>query len=126
MLALKGAWVLWMLHNELGREPMLAALRDLVGRHSASGIEATPADLLAALTAQADDPTAFRASASQWLDEIVLPEFALSGAIVQRTATGWRAQATVRIVGTGTATVEVGATGRGALPRGWQSERSGS
>lgn len=107
-LALKGAWVLWMLHNELGREPMLAALRDLVGSHARTRLEATPADLRAALAAHAAEPVAFERFAAQWLDEVVLPEFQVA-ADVERTGSGWRVRATVRNVGTGDVTVEVAA-----------------
>ncbi|MEO8197213.1 MAG: ABC transporter permease subunit [Thermoanaerobaculia bacterium] len=113
-LALKGAWVLWMLDGELGREPMLAALRDLVGRHAESRLAATPEDLLAALAAHAEDPAALRAFASQWLNEVVLPEFQLTAPEVTRTAEGWRVRATVRNVGTGEVTVEVAALRSGA------------
>lgn len=112
-LALKGAWVLWMLHNELGREPMLAALRDLVGCHARAGLEATPADLRAALAAQAADPVAFATFAAQWLDEVVLPEFQVA-ADVERSGSVWRVRATVRNVGTGDVRVEVAALRPGA------------
>ncbi|MBP9824530.1 MAG: ABC transporter permease subunit [Thermoanaerobaculia bacterium] len=115
-LALKGAWVLWMLHGELGREAMLAGLRDLVGRHAESRIEATPEDLLSALAAQAKDPAALRSFAAPWLTQVVLPEFEVTGAAVERTAAGWRARATVRNVGTGQVTVEVAALGPGSDP----------
>jgi ABC-2 type transport system permease protein len=113
-LALKGAWVLWMLHGELGREAMLAGLRDLVGRHAESRVETTPEDLLAALAAQAEDPAALRSFAAPWLTEVVLPEFQVTGATVERTVAGWRAYATVSNVGTGIVTVEVAALGPGS------------
>ena len=125
ILALKGAWVLWMLHNELGREPMLAALRDLVGRHAASGLETTPDDLLEALAARVDDPAALKAFVSQWLDGIVLPEFEVSAAQLERTTTGWRATAIVRNVGTGSVKVEVGMLGKSARTRAARAAEGG-
>ncbi|HVR98710.1 MAG TPA: M1 family aminopeptidase, partial [Thermoanaerobaculia bacterium] len=109
VLSQKGAWVLWMLHNHLGRERMLAGLRELIGHHLTSGRYATPRDLVAALEAQAADPAAYRAVVEQWLAGVVLPEYGVSAAAVEPTADGWRAEATITNLGTGTAVVEVAA-----------------
>lgn len=106
-LSQKGAFVLWMLHQHLGRDRMLAGLRDLIGRHVRSLEPAAPEDLVAALRARAEDPAAFDAFVDQWLAGVVLPEYALSGAAAERTASGWRASATVTNTGTGVARVEV-------------------
>ncbi len=109
VLSQKGAWVLWMLHRELGRDRMLAGLRELVGRAVASGEHATPQDLMAVLRARAADPAAFDDFARQWLAGTVLPEYRVAGAVVERTARGWRATATVTNAGTGTSDIEVAA-----------------
>ena len=109
VLSQKGAWVLWMLHNQLGRDRMLAGLRELIGHHVRSRDHATPQDLIAVLRAQAEDPAAYQAFVDQWLDGVVLPEFELSAATVERTADGWRAAATITQLGTGTVEVELAA-----------------
>ncbi|HSF39832.1 MAG TPA: ABC transporter permease subunit [Thermoanaerobaculia bacterium] len=109
VLSQKGAFVMWMLHNHLGRDRMLAGLRELVGRHVRSREPAAPQDLIAVLRKQAEDPAAYDRFVDQWLAGAVLPEYELSGATVERTADGWRASATITNVGTGTARVEVAA-----------------
>ncbi len=115
-LSQKGAWVLWMLHNHLGRDRMLAGLRELIGRHVQSREPATPGDLIETLRSHAADPAAYQEMVDQWLSGVVLPEYELSGVSVEKAGNGWRATATVRNLGTGTASVEVAAM-RGDLQR---------
>ncbi len=109
VLSQKGAWVMWMLHNHLGRDRMLAGLRDLVGRHVRSRQPATPQDLIAALRRQSQSPAGFQRFVDQWLAGVVLPEFKLSGASLEPVVGGWRAAVTVANVGTGTVEVEIAA-----------------
>lgn len=118
VLSQKGAWVLWMLHNHLGRERMLVGLRELVGRHVRSREPATPGELIETLRAHAADPRAYQDMVDQWLAGVVLPEYELSGVAIEKTGSGWRASATVRNLGTGTASVEV------AVKRGNQERRA--
>lgn len=109
VLSQKGAFVLWMLHHHLGRDRMLAGLRELISRHVRGREPATAQELVAGLREQAEDPAAYDAFVDQWLAGVVLPEYELSEATVERTAEGWRASATITNVGTGAAWVEVAA-----------------
>ncbi len=109
VLQKKGAWVMWMLHNELGRERTFAGLRRLIDEHQRSGAFATPQALIATLRSEARDPAAYDAFARQWFESVVLPEFRIGSLSCSPRGELWECAARVRNIGTGTAEVEFAA-----------------
>jgi hypothetical protein len=111
VLSFKGAWVLWMLRDQIGEERMLSGLRALLALFADTRGAATPADLLRALRAHAPVPADFDAFVAQWIEGAILPEFEISNAAATPTPGGWHVRATIRNVGTGTVTVAIVAEG---------------
>lgn len=109
VLQKKGAWIMWMLHNEFGEEATFTALRRLFVTQRSRDIAATPVDLLLALRASAPDTLAFDRFARQWFADVVLPEFTVDFAHCEGSTGAWRCRARVRNVGSGQVTVEVAA-----------------
>lgn len=105
----KGAWVLWMLHDHLGREAMLAGLQAFIARHLERDDAPAVADLIETLRPHAADPAAFQAFVDQWFHDVVLPEFRIDEPTLERTASGYEVAATFRNRGTARATVEIAA-----------------
>ncbi len=73
----KTGFVLWMLLNHMGREPMLEGIRDFFETYHANPDHPVLQDLLASLRPHAADPAAFDAFTRQWFFEVVLPEYEL-------------------------------------------------
>ena len=112
----KGGWVMWMLHNQLGRERTFAGLQELFRRFEPGPDHALLQDLVATLREQALDAAAFDDFVDQWYLDIVVPEYRLSGARVERAtpeAAGggesWVATVRVENVGSGRMPVDVAA-----------------
>ncbi|HSG38736.1 MAG TPA: M1 family aminopeptidase [Thermoanaerobaculia bacterium] len=113
----KGAWVMWMLHNHLGRDRMLAGLQAFFRAWHASPDHPSLQDLIAALRPYAADPAAYQAFVEQWFFGVVLPEYRVSDAEAVPAGGAWRISATIENVGTGVASVELAAV-RGGHPDG--------
>lgn len=107
----KGAWVMWMLHNHLGRERMLAGLREFIQRFVAGDDHPALHDLVETLRPYAADPVAYQGFVDEWLRGVVLPEYRVTHAVVTRSGDGWQVTATVENVGTGTMPVEIAVSG---------------
>lgn len=105
----KGAWVMWMLHQQIGREPMLAGLRAFITRFEGSRDHAALQDLVETLRAYAVSPAEFEQFVDQWFHRVVLPEFEVRDARLVRSGPAWTVSATVENVGTGTAHIDVAA-----------------
>jgi hypothetical protein len=105
----KGAWVLWMLQRQVGRERMLASLQSFLRRFQASRDHPALQDLIDAIRPAAESPAEFQAFVDQWFFDVVLPEFQVRDAVVRPAGTGWTVSATIENVGTGSVTVEVAA-----------------
>jgi ABC-type transport system involved in multi-copper enzyme maturation permease subunit len=105
----KGAWVMWMLQERLGREAMLAGLRSFIRRFEGSRDHPAVQDLIEELRPLASSPVEFEEFVGQWFFDVVIPEFQVSDASARRTSDGWLVAATVENVGTGRVTVEVAA-----------------
>ncbi len=103
----KGAWVMWMLHTHLGRERMLAGLREFMQTYIASDDHPALHDLVETLRPYAADPVAYQAFVDQWMRGVVLPEYRVTNAVVTRSGDEWLVSATVENVGTGTMPVEI-------------------
>ena len=114
----KGAWVMWMLQQEMGRENLLAGLRAFIGKYNPDPDFPVLQDMLAVLRGFAPDTAAFEAFTDQWFHDVVVPEYEFEnvtktaepgGAEGAGTET-WVVRGTVRNVGTGHMTVQVAAT----------------
>ncbi|MGE3822020.1 MAG: M1 family metallopeptidase, partial [Isosphaeraceae bacterium] len=106
----KTGWVLWMLMNRMGRESMLAGIRDFFETYHANVDHPVLQDFLAVLRTHAKDPDAFDAFTRQWFFEVVAPEFQVTDAVKRREGNAWVVTATVRNVGGGTVPVEFAAS----------------
>jgi hypothetical protein len=113
----KGGWVMWMLHNHLGRERALAGLQELFRRFEAGPDAPLLQDLVDTLREQAADVAAYDAFVGQWYFDVVVPEYRLSEPRLERVAGGgegaenasWVARVRVENAGTGRMPVEVAA-----------------
>jgi len=114
----KTGFVLWMLLNQMGREPMLAGIRDFFEAFHANPDHPVLQDFLATLRPHAPDPTAFDAFVRQWFFEVVVPEYKLTDFKKARDGAGWLATARVENVGTGRMPIEIAATRGERFPGG--------
>ena len=105
----KGAWVMWMLHNHLGRDRMLTGLRTFIRTYLTSPDHPALHDLIETLRPYAADPVAYQAFVDQWFFNVVLPEYRISQARAVKSGDRWTISATVENAGTGVATVELAA-----------------
>ena len=131
----KGGWVMWMLHQHMGRENTLAGFSALIEKYLDATDFPVLQDMLAVMRDFAPDTTAFDDFAEQWFHDVVLPEYEFSdvtveagggvaadeeagaqedvvGAADQDAGTGgtWIVRGTLRNVGTGRMRVQVAAT----------------
>jgi hypothetical protein len=74
----KGGWVFWMLLQEIGREPLLAALRDFLAFYEWNPDHPVLQDFVAFARPYASDAAAYDAFVEQWFFGVVVPEYALS------------------------------------------------
>lgn len=106
----KGAWVMWMLQQEVGRENLLAGLRAFLGKYRENPDHPVLQDMLAVVRDFAPDSAAFDAFTAQWFHDVVLPEYQLRDVAKTREGGEWVVRGTVENVGTGRMRVEVAAT----------------
>jgi len=105
----KGAWVMWMLDDFLGREVMLQGLRSFIARFEGSSDHPALQDLIEELRPRAVSQAEYQAFVDQWFQDVVLSEFQIRDARVERTAGGWTVTATIANVGKGSVSVDVAA-----------------
>lgn len=105
----KGAWVMWMLQNHMGRDSTLAGIQSFIQHYTNSPVRPTTQHFLATLRTYAADTTAYDAFVDQWFFNVVLPEYQITDATVTERNGQWDVRATVTNVGTGFTTVEVAA-----------------
>jgi hypothetical protein len=105
----KMGWVAWMLMEHMGRDAMLAGLQEFIATFNPSPDYPVLQDLVATLRPHAHDLAAFDAFVDQWFFAVVVPEYQLSESSVTRTEGGWRTEATITNVGSGTMAVDVAA-----------------
>jgi ABC-2 type transport system permease protein len=113
----KGAWVLWMLDELLGREAMLKGLRSFIARFEGSRDHPALHDLIEELRPLAPSEAAYETFVDQWFRKVTLPEFQIRGTRVERTSQGWALTATIANVGGGDVSVEVAALAGAAEAR---------
>ncbi len=108
----KGAWVLWMLEQQVGRERMQDGLRAFIERFRGSLDHPALPDLIETLRpadAAAAAARDFQAFVDSWFFDVVLPEIRVRDVDVQQIEGGSRVAATLENVGTGTVRVVVSA-----------------
>lgn len=106
----KGGWVMWMLQQRMGREPLLAGLRAFIERYNLDPDFPVIQDMLAVLREFAPDTLAFDDFRSQWFDDVVVPEYALTDVSHAPDGDGWVVRGTVENRGTGRMPVQIAAT----------------
>ncbi|MEM6703751.1 MAG: ABC transporter permease [Acidobacteriota bacterium] len=106
----KGAWVMWMLHDLMGREAAFAGLQELHQRFIPGPDHPLLEDLVETLREFAPDTEAFDAYVDQWFFDVVLPEYRLSESSVESSGDAKAVRFTVENVGTGTMPVEIAIT----------------
>ena len=113
----KGAWVMWMLQQEMGRDNILAGLRAFIEKYNPDPDFPVLQDMLAVLRGFAPDTAAFDVFNRQWFEDVVVPEYRLSDVTKTRETDGtgggqevWVVRGTIENVGTSYMTVEVAAT----------------
>ena len=105
----KGGWVAWLLMDLIGRDNMLAGLQEFIATFNPSADYPVLQDLVATLRPHAPDTEAFDAFVEQWFFDVVVPEYQVSDAVVERVGAGWRVTASIHNVGTGEMPVPVAA-----------------
>ncbi len=105
----KGAWAMWMLQQEMGRENILAGLRAFIGKYKEDPDHPVIQDMLAVLRDFAPDTAVFEDFTEQWFFDVVLPEYELSEVTRSQEGDEWVVRGTVENVGTGRMRVQVGA-----------------
>ena len=106
----KGGWVMWMLHNLMGKDAALAGLQELT-RNVAHGPDyPVLQDLVETLRPYAPDSEAFEQFVSQWYFDVVVPEYRFEDVALQVLSEGrQRVSGTLHNRGTGLVTVEIAA-----------------
>ncbi len=106
----KTGWVLWMLMNHMGRDRMLAGIREFFQLYHANPDHPVLQDLLAVLRKHAEDPKAFDAFTYQWFFRVVVPEYNLSDWHKERDGKQWVVKGRIKNIGSGKMPIEVAAT----------------
>ncbi len=103
----KGGWTAWMMMQLVGRERMLAGLRDFIAAWRDSRDHPVLQDYLAHMRRYAPDTVAYDAFVRQWYWQVVVPEYRLSEARAVKRGAVWEVRAKARNAGTGTMPVEI-------------------
>ena len=111
----KGALVLWMLDQHLGRNAMLAGLRTFIEQHHTQQTRPILQDLLDYLKSYAEDQVAYDAFVEQWFYSSRLPAFAITEAAAIEAQGMWNVSATVVNTGDGSASVTLAALSEESL-----------
>jgi ABC-2 type transport system permease protein len=105
----KGAWVMWMLMNHMGRERFFEGTRDYFRTYHNNPDHPVVQDFVAVMRRHAADTAAYDDFARQWFFGIVIPEYQLSGAKKEQRGGEWEVTVRVKNAGTGRMPVEVAA-----------------
>jgi ABC-type transport system involved in multi-copper enzyme maturation permease subunit len=106
----KGAWVFWMLINEMGGERALQGLQSFFKIYHGNSDHPVLQDFLVEMRKFALDPASFDRFTRAWFYEVVLPEYRLRDATRTRDGNGWKVAVRMENAGTGEMPVEVAAT----------------
>jgi hypothetical protein len=105
----KASLVVWMLMREMGREPLLAGLREFITQFKDGPDYPLLEDMIETLRPHAPDPERFDRFVQQWFFEVVVPEFRLHDAALEPNGYAWAATARLENFGSGEVEVEVAA-----------------
>ncbi|MFY9826788.1 MAG: M1 family aminopeptidase [Thermoanaerobaculia bacterium] len=107
----KGGWVFWMMEQKLGRERMLAGLRQFIADWGNGPDYPVLQDFTAAMRPYAPDPADYDDFVRQWFHQVVVPEYTLADPRVTGGSGGqpWKVTVRVKNVGKGRMPVEVAA-----------------
>ena len=105
----KGGWVMWMLHNLLGRDQTLAGLQAFINQYKDGPDFPVLQDLVETLRPFASDDAEYQAFVDQWFFDVVVPEYKLSDEVVTQNGDRWTLEVTLENIGTGVVSVEVAA-----------------
>jgi ABC-2 type transport system permease protein len=112
----KGGWVPWMLMRLMGREAMLAGLREFIVRFQDGPDYPLLQDQVQVLREFTPDTVAFDDFVNQWYFDVVVPWYQVEGAEKRRTSLEgegpdvWETTFTLRNAGTGRMPVDVAVT----------------
>lgn len=105
----KGAWVMWMLMNHMGRERFFEGTRDYFKIYHNNPDHPVVHDFVAVMRRHAADKAAYDEFARQWFFGIVTPEYQLFDAKKERRGGEWEVTVRVKNAGTGRMPVDVAA-----------------
>ena len=103
----KGGWVMWMLHQLMGREAILSGLHEFIARYNPDPDFPVIQDMLAVLRESAPDTVAFDEFAGQWFHDVVVPEYVLEDVTREQAEGAWVVRGTVRNAGSGVMPIEL-------------------
>jgi hypothetical protein len=107
----KGAWALWMLYKQMGKEDFLAGVQRYFRIYHGNPDHPVIEDFVAVMRPYAKDPKAFDDVVRQWFFSTVTPEYRIEEARKQPAGQGgWEVLARVENAGTGRMAVDVAAT----------------
>lgn len=108
----KGGWVFVMMMEMMGRDAMLAGLKDFIAKFRDGPDFPLLQDFVVTMREHAKDPSTFDAFTNQWFERVVVPEFKVRDLVV-RGQEGepqvWTTTATIENVGSGRVTIDVSA-----------------
>jgi ABC-2 type transport system permease protein len=107
----KGAWALWMLYHQMGKQAFLAGVQRFFQIYHGNPDHPVIEDFVAVMRPYAPDPKAFDDIVRQWFFATVTPEYRVEDAQKQPLGQGgWEVSVRVENAGTGRMPVEVAAT----------------
>lgn len=107
----KGAWALWMLYQQMGKDAFLAGVQQFFRVYHGNPDHPVIEDFVAVMRPYAPDKSAFDSLVRQWFFGLVTPEYRVEDAKKRRLGDGtWEVTARIENAGTGRMPVEVAAT----------------
>jgi ABC-2 type transport system permease protein len=106
----KGAWALWMLYRQMGKDDFLAGVQQFFRIYHGNPDHPVIEDFVAVMRPYAQDKKAFDDLVRQWFFSIVTPEYRVDEAGKRQVGQGlWEVTARIENAGTGRMPVEVAA-----------------
>jgi aminopeptidase N len=106
----KGAWALWMLYKQMGKDAFLAGVQRFFQIYHGNPDHPVIEDFVTVMRPYAPDKRGFDDLVRQWFFALVTPEYRLEGARKQPVGGAWEVTVRVENAGTGRMPVEVAAT----------------